>query len=248
MQTGHNATLEIGGIRLKITSWSHEACKLSTSYPRDGKKATGPFTWLQGHPYCEVCYPRMVAVLEADAKLAGMSLLETAEQWAACHAGKESYLAEAAELRRAQQYDDLGIPRDRQMEERLRRAAQANTVIGRPATAYRCENCGEVTTDLIDEIRKCRACGSEFVCKVPHGIVCKVPDGFPFEGKEAADKSLADGLEAMWKLGEDMARQHEERIIEALARNSLLGRSVPAEWRGEAQADEPIVKAKPEGT
>jgi hypothetical protein len=31
---------------------------------------TGPFTWLQGHPYCEVCYPKMVAVLEADARLA----------------------------------------------------------------------------------------------------------------------------------------------------------------------------------
>ena len=37
---------------------------------------TGPFTWLQGHVYCEVCYPKMVAVLEADAKLAALKPME----------------------------------------------------------------------------------------------------------------------------------------------------------------------------
>ena len=30
----------------------------------------GPYTWLQGQMYCELCYPLMVAVLDADVKLA----------------------------------------------------------------------------------------------------------------------------------------------------------------------------------
>ena len=40
---------------------------------------TGPFTWLQGQTYCETCYPKMVAVLEADENLAALKKRELAK-------------------------------------------------------------------------------------------------------------------------------------------------------------------------
>lgn len=44
---------------------------------------TPPLTWLQGQVYCRDCYPKMVAVLEADEKLA---MLKTP----ACNCSPES--------------------------------------------------------------------------------------------------------------------------------------------------------------
>ena len=206
-----------------------EACKMVKGYPRNDRSiVTGPFTWLQGHPYCEVCYPRMVAVLEADAKLAGIqgkSLHEelikdlgTHEQWAASqvtrHVGTEEDQAEAR--RQAEQY--LRTQAEA-IHEGAPRAKLPPELIGHPDGA---------------SYASVKAMEEGLAQKSPY-IVCKVPDGFPFEGKEAAEKSLADGLEAMRKCGEDMAREREEKLLARVYADGT--------W-----ADEPtMVKAKPEG-
>ena len=257
-----------------------EACKLSTSYPRDGKKATGPFTWLHGHPYCEVCYPRMVAVLEADEKLAALQgkseeLLDlgTAEQWAASRqTDYESYLrtqAEAAEIRRgieARAYWE-SLKDGSEMRELAKAVAEGRThptcthvSINQPpdgATLRTIEPAPLPTDVLFPPQYGTREDGSIFPLPYkgerwarasPHGIICKVPDGFPFEGKDMAHQQEERVLERIAALdtlpgpntvqehvGDAIARQCEERVFTALA-------ALAADL-----ADEPtVVKAKPE--